>query len=76
MVRKTYTPEQIINKLREAEVLLSQGATKCQLMVGGRASALRTYKRYIDTAAGEMKFIPSARIQELNKRILIGEEMV
>ena len=27
MVRKTYTPEQIINKLREAEVLLSQGNT-------------------------------------------------
>jgi len=27
MVRKKYTPEQIINKLREAEVLLSQGAT-------------------------------------------------
>jgi len=27
MVRKGYTPEQIINKLREAEVLLSQGAT-------------------------------------------------
>ena len=27
MVRKTYTPEQIINKLREAEILLSQGAT-------------------------------------------------
>jgi putative transposase len=25
MVRKTYTPEQIINKLREAEVLLSEG---------------------------------------------------
>ena len=25
MVRKGYTPEQIINKLREAEVLLSQG---------------------------------------------------
>ena len=25
MVRKRYTPEQIINKLREAEVLLSQG---------------------------------------------------
>ena len=24
MVRKTYTPEQIINRLREAEVLLSQ----------------------------------------------------
>jgi len=27
MVRKGYTPEQIINKLREAEVLLSQGTT-------------------------------------------------
>ena len=27
MVRKVYTPEQIINKLREAEVLISQGAT-------------------------------------------------
>jgi transposase-like protein len=27
MVRKTYTPEQIINKLREAEILLSQGTT-------------------------------------------------
>ena len=27
MVRKKYTAEQIINKLREAEVLLSQGST-------------------------------------------------
>ena len=27
MVRKGYTPEQIINKLREAEVMLSQEAT-------------------------------------------------
>ena len=27
MARKSYTPEQIINKLREAEVLLSQGVT-------------------------------------------------
>jgi len=27
MVRNKYTAEQIINKLREAEVLLSQGAT-------------------------------------------------
>ena len=26
MAKKGYTPEQIINKLREAEVLLSQGA--------------------------------------------------
>ncbi len=27
MVRKSYTPEQIIGKLREAEILLNQGAT-------------------------------------------------
>ena len=27
MVRRTYTPEQIINKLREAELQLQQGAT-------------------------------------------------
>ena len=27
MAKKGHTPEQIINKLREAEVLLSQGAT-------------------------------------------------
>ena len=26
MVRKSYKPEQIINKLREAEILLNQGA--------------------------------------------------
>ena len=26
MVRKSYTPEQIINKLREVEILLNQGA--------------------------------------------------
>jgi len=27
MIRKTYTPEQIINKLRDVEALISQGAT-------------------------------------------------
>ena len=27
MVKKVYTPEQIINKLREAEIHLSQGAS-------------------------------------------------
>ena len=26
MLRKTYTPEQIINRLREVEILLNQGA--------------------------------------------------
>ena len=45
-----------------------------QLTAGGRASALRTYKRYLDTAAGEMEFTTSARMQELHKRILRGKE--
>jgi hypothetical protein len=27
MVKKSYTPEQVINKLREAEIFISQGAT-------------------------------------------------
>jgi hypothetical protein len=27
MVRRSYTPERIINKLREAEVLFSQGSS-------------------------------------------------
>ena len=27
MVKKLFKPEQVINKLREAEILLSQGAT-------------------------------------------------
>jgi putative transposase len=27
MAKKGYTPEQIINKLREAEIMFSQGAT-------------------------------------------------
>ena len=31
MVKKGYTPEQIINKLREAEILLSQGGTIAQV---------------------------------------------
>ena len=30
MPRKRYTPEQIISKIREAEVLLSQGQTVTQ----------------------------------------------
>ena len=45
-----------------------------QLTVGDRASALRTYKRYLETAAGEMEFTILARMQELHKRVLKGKE--
>jgi ATP/maltotriose-dependent transcriptional regulator MalT/two-component SAPR family response regulator len=56
-----------------------QDEVYCQIMelhlaVGDRASALRTYKRYLDTVVGEAEFAPPARMQELHKRILIGKK--
>jgi len=48
MVRKTYTPERIINKLREVEVLISQetNATKTSRKVwGNRADQSLLAKR-------------------------------
>ena len=44
------------------------------LVVGDKASASRTYKRYLDTVAGEMESMPSARMEELYKRILTDKE--
>jgi len=46
-----------------------------QLTAGDRASALRTYKQYLDMAVGEMGFAPSARMEDLHKRMLIGKKM-
>ena len=43
MVRKSYTPEQIINKLREAEILLNQGAT---IAVVTRKTGVSDYTYY------------------------------
>ena len=44
------------------------------LAVGDRASALRTYNRYIDTLAGETEFVPPVHMQALHKRILMAKE--
>ena len=65
MVRKGYTPEQIINKLREAEVLLSQGAT------AGEASRKigvteQTYYRWRKEYGG-MRLEQVKRLKELEK---------
>ncbi len=65
MVRKGYTPEQIINKLREAEVLLSQGATT------GEASRKigiteQTYYRWRREYGG-MRLEQAKRLKELEK---------
>jgi len=51
----------------------------CQVMewhlaVGDKVSALRVYKRYVDTVAGEMGFVPPPRIQDLHKRILMSKD--
>jgi len=47
MTRRSYRPEQIINKVREAEVLLSQGATvgEAARKIGVRTDLLSLAKR-------------------------------
>jgi transposase-like protein len=65
MVRKTYTPEQIINKLRETEVLLSQGAT-----IGEASRKIgvteQTYYRWRKEYGG-MRIKQAKRLKELEK---------
>jgi transposase-like protein len=65
MVRKVFKPEQIINKLREAEVLLSQGST-----VGEASRKLgiteQTYYRWRKEYGG-MRVEQAKRLQELEK---------
>lgn len=65
MVRKGYTPEQIINKLREAEVLISQGART------GEASRKigvteQTYYRWRKEYGG-MRVEQAKRLKEVEK---------
>jgi len=65
MVRKVFQPEQIINKLREAEVLLSQGST-----VGEASRKLgvteQTYYRWRRECGG-MRVEQAKRLRELEK---------
>ena len=65
MVKKGYTPEQIINKLREAEILLSQG--------GGIVEASRkigvteqTYYRWRKEYGG-MRVEQARKLKDLEK---------
>ena len=65
MVKKGFKPEQIIGKLREAEILLSQGLTV------GEASrklgiAEQTYYRWRKEYGG-MRVDQAKRLQELEK---------
>ena len=65
MVRKAFKPEQIINKLREAEVLLSQGAT-----VGEASRKIgvteQTYYRWRKEYGG-MRVDQAHRLKELEQ---------
>jgi len=65
MVRKAYTPEQIINKLREAEVYLSQGSSisEASRKIGVTE---QTYYRWRKEYGG-MRVEQARRLKELEK---------
>jgi len=63
MVRKSFTPEQVINKLREAEVLLSQGATLAIVLKKIGVSDC-TYYRWRKEFGG-MRIEQAKRLKEL-----------
>jgi putative transposase len=65
MVRKGYTPEQIINKLREAEILLGQGNTigvACKRIGISDYTYYRWRKEY-----GGMRIEQAKRLKELEQ---------
>jgi len=65
MVKKGYTPEQIIGKLREAEILLSQGST---ISEASRKIGIteQTYYRWRKEYGG-MRVEQAKRLKELEK---------
>jgi putative transposase len=65
MVRKSYTAEQIINKLREAEIMLSQGATLAVIWKKIGVSDC-TYYRWRKEYGG-MRIDQARRLKELEQ---------
>jgi putative transposase len=65
MARRSFAPEQIINKLREAEVLLSQGSTVAE---ASRKIGVteQTYYRWRKEYGG-MRLEQAKRLKELEK---------
>ena len=65
MVKKGYTPEQIINKLREAEILLSQGSS---VVEASRKIGVteQTYYRWRKEYGG-MRVEQARKLKELEK---------
>ncbi len=65
MVRKTHSPERIINKLREAEILLNQGATvgeACRQIAVTEQTYYRWRKEY-----GGMRIEQAKRLKDLER---------
>jgi putative transposase len=65
MKKKGFTPEQIINMLREAEVLLSQGSTAVEV-VRKLGVTEQTYYRWRREYGG-MRIEQAKRLKELEK---------
>jgi len=65
MVKRTYTPEQIINKLREVEILISQGATTIEASKKIGVTE-QTYYRWRKEYGG-MRIDQARRLKELEK---------
>ena len=65
MVKKSHSPEQVINKLREAEILLSQGATvgeACRKIGVTEQTYYRWRKEY-----GGMRIEQAKRLKDIEK---------
>ena len=65
MKKKAFTPEQIIGKLREAEILLAQGTTAVEV-ARKLGIAEQTYYRWRREYGG-MKVDQAKRLKELEK---------
>ena len=65
MAKRRYSPEEIISKLREAEVLLSQGATVAETSKRIMVTE-QTYYRWRNEFGG-MKVSQAKRLKELER---------
>jgi len=74
MVKKGYTPEQIIGKLRKAEILLSQGST---ITEASRKIGIteQTYYRWRKEYGG-MRVEQARRLKELEKENIRLKKLV
>jgi putative transposase len=67
MAKKGFTPEQIINKLREAEILFNQGAT-IAVVSKKIGVSIHTYYRWRKEYGG-MRIDQARRFKELEQQI-------